>query len=103
VSTFRRRLAITVDEERLEVRTTVGDHLRAEEAAAREHREVGGAAVLLQTRVAFYALGRTYPEHALARNWVKFTELFDDIDDLEAEEETNPMDPTRQADWEDSL
>ena len=99
MSTFRRRMAITLDDERFEVRTMAGDHLKAEEAIGREKKQIENSPVMLQLRVAFHAFSRSHPEHPLARNWVKFTEVFDDIDDLDAEE-GNPLDPTQLVELE---
>lgn len=94
MSTFRRRNILTLDGEKYEITTMAADHLRAEEAVAREGRDIQSAPVMLQLRLAFYAFGRTYPDHALVRNWQGFLKVFDDIDDLE-EEAGDPMDPTQ--------
>jgi hypothetical protein len=99
MSTFRRRMAVTLDGERFEITTMAGDHLKAEEAIGREKKQIDQSPVMLQLRVAFHGFSRTYPEHPLARNWAKFIEVFDDFDDLE-EEEGSPLDPTQTADWE---
>lgn len=99
MSTFRRQMEVTLDGEPFKVTTMSKDHLRAEEAIGREKLSVDAAALHLQIRVAFYAFGRCYPEHTLARNWGGFCEVFDDITDLE-EEASNVMDPTQLVESE---
>ena len=100
MSTFRRHIQVTLDGEPYEVTTAASDQLKAEEALQRDKRDVTLSPVAVQARVAFYAFTRCYPEHPVARNWVKFLEVFDDIDDLEVEE-GSPLDPTQSADWDD--
>ena len=92
-------MTVTLDGEVFSIRTLSQDQLKAEEALGREKRDVMTSPLALQLRVAYFAFSREYPEHPLARNWSKFSEVFDDIDDLEAEA-GNVMDPTQEADWE---
>ena|SRR5215475_6890206 len=99
MSTFRKRYAITLDGEKYEVTTMAMDHLKAEEAVARESREIQTAPVMLQLRLMFYAFGRTYPDHRLVRNWHGFLQVFDDLDDLDPNE-GDALDPTQLADTE---
>jgi hypothetical protein len=99
MSTFRRRIGITLDGERYEVTTSASDQLKAEQAIGREKLEVLASPLTLQARVAFNAFTRTYPDNPMARNWAKFLELFDDIDDLDAEE-ADALDPTLAGDME---
>ena len=100
MSTFRRHMEVLLDGESFKVVTMAKDHLRAEEAIAREKLSVDSAALHLQLRVAFYSFGRCYPEHGLARNWSGFCEAFDDLNDLEEEDQANLMDPTQAEEWE---
>ena len=100
MSTFRRHMEVILDGEPFKVTTMSKDHLKAEEAIGRDKLEVASAALHLQIRVAFYAFARCHPEHPLARNWNGFCEVFDDLDDLEADEAANVMDPTRLAESE---
>lgn len=97
MSTFRRRFRIVLDDEPFEMQTISGDHLNAEQALAREKKTVDSSKLALQLRVMFNAFSRCYPEHPCARNWAKFQEVFDDLDDLE-EEQGSPMDPTLEED-----
>jgi hypothetical protein len=100
VSTFRRQMLVTLDGEPFKVTTMAKDHLRAEESIGREKLDIATAPMHLQIRVAFYAFGRCYPEHRLARNWNGFVEAFDDIDDLEEESQGSVMDPTQPEESE---
>jgi hypothetical protein len=101
MSTFRHRFALTLDGERLEITTNVGDYLAAERFLGREKIEnpVATAPMQMQLRVAFGALTRTYPEHPVARDWPKFQAALDDLEDLDSGE-GEPMDPTRSEDSE---
>lgn len=99
MSTFRRSWCLTLDGEKFEVTTMAADHLRAEEAVTREGRELTQAPVLLQLRLMFYAFQRTYPDHALQRNWQGFLGVMDDIDDLDVEA-GDPLDPTQLVEQE---
>ena len=67
MSTFRHRYALTVDGDRFEITTMAADHLKAEEAVARDKRESTTSPVLLKMRVNFYAFQRGYTEHLLRR------------------------------------
>ena len=96
MSTFRRQMEVVLDGEPFKVTTMTKDHLKAEESIGREKLDIAGSPLHLQTRVAFYAFQRCFPEHHLARNWNGFCEVFDDLNDLEAEE-ANVMDPTQMA------
>jgi hypothetical protein len=100
VSTFRRHMEVVLDDESFKVVTMAKDHLRAEEAIGRDKLPVDSAALHLQLRVAFYSFGRCFPDHALARNWSGFCEAFDDINDLDEEDQGSLMDPTQVGDWE---
>lgn len=99
MSTFRRKMRVTLDGESYDITTTAQDHLKAEEAIGREKKTLDTSPMALQLRLAFTAFNRSYPESPLARNWAKFVECFDDIDDLEAEPVS--LDPTQSADTED--
>jgi hypothetical protein len=100
VSTFRRQMEVTLDGEPFKVTTMSKDHLRAEEAIGREKLPLESASLHLQIRVAFFSFQRCHPEHPMARNWNGFCEVFDDITDLEAEEEGSVMDPTQMVESE---
>jgi hypothetical protein len=101
VSTFRRKLRVTLDGEPFDVTTTAQDHLKAEEAIGREKKTLETSPMALQLRLAFTAFNRCYPESPLARNWAKFVECFDDIDDLEAEPlALDPTQPEALDDWQ---
>lgn len=101
MSTFRRRFALTLDGERLEVTTSVADYLAAEQYLGKQNiaNAIETAPMQMQMRVVFGALSRTVPEHPVARDWPKFVAALDDLDDLDAApEEAGLMDPTRAED-----
>jgi hypothetical protein len=99
LSTFRHKFELILDGEDFEITTSAGDQLKAEEALGREKKDITVSPIALQLRVAFYAFSRTFPEHVLARNWAKFSEVFDDMNDLEPEE-GNALDPTHVVESE---
>lgn len=99
MSTFRHQFRLTLDGNPYDVVTSAGDQLKAEQAIGREKQDITTSPILLQLRVAFYAFNRTFPDDPLARNWVKFQDVFDDMDDMETES-GSVMDPTQQAESE---
>lgn len=98
MSQYRRHLEVILDGESFKVTTNYKDQLRAEEATGREKLDVTASPIHMQARVSFYAFGRCHPEHPLARNWNGFIDVYDDINDLEQEDEGSLMDPTQMAD-----
>jgi len=95
--TFQRRFALTLDGERYELVSRPADFLAAERALGREKitNPAETAPMALQFRIVFAMWGRSFPEHPAARDWPKFLELIEDIEDLEAGE-GELLDPTRK-------
>jgi hypothetical protein len=97
VSTFARRFAVTLDGQRFELTSRPSDFLAAERALGREKitNPAETAPMQLQFRIVYAMWGRSFPEHPAARDWTKFLELVDEVEDLDAGEAGELLDPTR--------
>ena len=93
---FRVKVDLTLDGERIRVTTSAQDQLNAERGLGHSPADTP---VELGLRVWWCALRRTYPEHPAAKAFRSFVDALEEADEIEppAEDEPDPMDPTLEA------
>ena len=93
---FVNTVDLTVDGERLRIKTNAGDQLNAERGIGKSPMDFP---VELGMRVWYCAFKHGYPDHPAAKAFGRFVEALEGGDELEPDgEELDPMDPTRLAD-----
>ena len=91
---FRVKVDVTLDGEKLRITTSAQDQLNAERGIGRSPADTP---VELGMRVWWCALRRAYPDHPAAKNFRAFVDALDAAEELEDEDEPDPMDPTLEA------
>ena len=93
---FRTKVDVTLDGEKLRITTSAQDQLNAERGLG--HSPID-TPVELGMRVWWNALRRQYPDHPSSKNFRAFVDALDEADEVEPADEDEPdaLDPTLEA------